>query len=154
MRQISAQRPLVLVLEDLQWSDPSTLTLIDLLARQTESTRMPIVAIHRPVTTLSASHPLQALLRELVGRNCQVISLEALNVDDVEGYVSQRVDFSSGDLIPIRPVAQSIYQRTGGNPLFMTAVVEALLGGEGEGAENLSLLRERIDHIDRVARRI
>jgi predicted ATPase len=153
LRQISAQRPLVLLLEDLQWSDPSTLTLIDLLARRTESARMLIIATHRPVTTLSASHPLQALLRELVGRNCEVISLEALNVDDVEGYVSQRVDFSSGDLIPIRQVAQSIYQRTGGNPLFMTAVVEALLGGEGEGAENMSLLHERINHIDRMAPR-
>lgn len=151
LRQISAQRPLVLALEDLQWSDPSTLTLIDLLARQTESARMLIVATHRPASTLPASHPLQSLLRELVGRSCQVVALDALTVEDVEAYLTERIDSSAANLVSMHQVALSIHQRTEGNPLFMTAVVEALLGDEGGGARDLHALRERFDHIDRIA---
>jgi DNA-binding winged helix-turn-helix (wHTH) protein/tetratricopeptide (TPR) repeat protein len=151
LRQIGAHRLLVLALEDLQWSDPSTLTLIGLLARQMEGARLMIVATHRPAAALSAVHPLQALLRELTGRSCDLVALDALSVEEVEEYLSRRIQASGGDSLLMRQVARSIYQRTEGNPLFMTAVVESLLKSENEQRNDWASLHQRLDQVEHIA---
>ena len=151
LRQIGARRLLVLALEDLQWSDPSTLTLVGLLARQMEVARLLIVATHRPAAALPASHPLHALLRELTGRSSDFVALDALSVENVEEYLSRRIQPSSGDSLLMHQVARSIYQRTEGNPLFMTAVVDSLLEGENERRSDWTSLRSRLDQVERIA---
>jgi predicted ATPase len=45
---LTAERPLVLVLEDLHWSDRSTLDLLAYLARRREPARMLLVGTYRP----------------------------------------------------------------------------------------------------------
>jgi len=151
LKRIGAHRFLVLALEDLQWSDPSTLTLIGLLARQMEEARLLIVATHRPAAGLPAPHPLHALLRELTGRSSDFVALDALSVEEVEEYLSGRIQPSSGDSLLMHQVARSIYQRTEGNPLFMTAVVESLLEGENERRTDWRSLRNRLDQVERIA---
>lgn len=54
---ISAERPVVVLLEDLHWSDAATLDAIDVLARRTETARLLILGTHRPTPTrLSLIH--------------------------------------------------------------------------------------------------
>lgn len=151
LRQIGARRLVVLALEDLQWSDPSTLTLIGLLARQMEGARLLIVATHRPAAVLPASHALQALLRELTGRGCDFVTLDALSVEEVQEYLSRRIQLSGGDSLFRQQVARSIHLRTEGNPLFMTAVVESLLEGENERRSDWASLHKRLDQVERIA---
>ncbi len=55
---LSAEKPLVLLLEDLHWSDFSTLELIAAIARRSESARILIVGTYRPVEILTKDHPL------------------------------------------------------------------------------------------------
>jgi hypothetical protein len=49
---LTAKTPLLLVLEDLHWSDYATLDLLALLARRRTPARLLIVATFRPVETL------------------------------------------------------------------------------------------------------
>jgi len=44
---ITAEHPLVLVLEDLHWSDASTVELLSLLARRREPARLLVIGIYR-----------------------------------------------------------------------------------------------------------
>src|SRR5208282_3210794 len=58
---LTAERPLVLLLEDLHWSDASTLDLIAAIARRTEPARLLILGTYRPVEMLARDHPLRAI---------------------------------------------------------------------------------------------
>jgi predicted ATPase len=62
---LAAQKPLILVLEDLHWSDPSTLDLIGLLARRQEPARLLLLGTYRPAEAMQQNHPLQAIKHEL-----------------------------------------------------------------------------------------
>jgi class 3 adenylate cyclase/predicted ATPase len=48
LRSLSAKRPIYCLLEDIQWIDPSTQELLDLLVSQIDKSRILLVATHRP----------------------------------------------------------------------------------------------------------
>jgi DNA-binding CsgD family transcriptional regulator/tetratricopeptide (TPR) repeat protein len=60
--RLTAHRPVILLFEDLQWADPSTLDLVQYLTRMRSSQRLMLLCSHR--TDLPARHPLTALLAE------------------------------------------------------------------------------------------
>ncbi len=62
---LTTTHPLVLVLEDLHWSDLSTLEFVWYLARRRQSCRLLVIGTYRPLEMLSAGHPLQRMLHEL-----------------------------------------------------------------------------------------
>ncbi len=102
---ITAERPLILVLEDLHWSDDSTLAWLAYVARRRGSARLLIV---------------QELLQH---KQAEELQLAYLTEAAVETYLVSRF---------IRHrfpghFAQAMHQRTNGNPLFMVTVVDALI---------------------------
>ncbi len=145
LERLTANRIVILALEDLHWSDPSTLTLLDLLARRPERARLLIVATHRPVATLPAEHPLRATVRELAGRYCEDLKLAPLSSSEVAEYLRHRIaETNPPDSTAIKRAAAAIHDRTEGNPLFMVAVVESLLrppdsSDEDSGESKISL---------------
>ncbi len=155
--------PLVVVLEDLHWSDPSTLDLISLLARRREPARFVLVASYRPVEVIVRDHPLRALRQDLVIRSlCVDLPLELLTVDEVRQHLDLSLPgLDSADL------AAAVHRRTSGNALFVVALLDHLreraLLVESEGgwrleaspaeieAEIPESLREMIEQqVDRV----
>jgi hypothetical protein len=64
---ITVEVPLMIVLEDLHWSDYSTLDLISYLARRRDRARLIVVGTYRPVDVILGEHPLKAVKRELQG---------------------------------------------------------------------------------------
>ena len=88
----AAERPVVLVLEDLHWSDPSTLALLSALARRREPARLLVVATLRSADAATRDHPVHAAVAELVPRGlaAQVV-VGALGDDDVGEYLGARV---------------------------------------------------------------
>src|SRR5262249_9505202 len=75
---ITAERPLVLVLEDVHWSDAATLDLLAYLGRR-EPARLLVMGTHRPVEIIVRAHPLQAVKQDLaVHRQCAGLALELL----------------------------------------------------------------------------
>ena len=62
---LAADIPLVLLIEDLQWSDPSTLDVVNLLARRREGARLFVLCTLRVGDAFAAGHPSARLVREL-----------------------------------------------------------------------------------------
>ena len=126
LEALAAQAPLVLLLEDLHWSDCSTLELISAIARRSEAARLLVVGTYRPMETLAHEHPLRTMKQELeLHRNCEELRLKPLSEEDVAGYLAKR--FSSNGSRQSDSLAAAIHERTDGNPLFMINVVDYLV---------------------------
>ena len=65
LEAIGAERPLALVLEDLHWADPSTVDLLDWLARRDIPARLLLVGTYRPADALAGGAPIAAVAAEL-----------------------------------------------------------------------------------------
>src|SRR5262249_21074662 len=123
---MTVERPLVLVLEDLHWSDHSTLELLSALARRPERARLLIIGTYRPPGSLPHDHPLRAVVQELrLHRQCQEIRLPFLDEVEVGEYVAWR--FERPEARWTGGVARGIHRSTEGNPLFMVHVVDDLV---------------------------
>jgi DNA-binding winged helix-turn-helix (wHTH) protein/predicted ATPase len=121
---MSAVAPLILVLEDLHWSDFSTLDLLAYLARRRDAARLMIIGTYRPVDVIVSEHPLRDVKRELQAHAlCQEILLDYLSEDDIARYLTVRL--GQHDLP--RRLTRLIHSRTEGNPLFMVNVVQYLI---------------------------
>src|SRR5262249_31323981 len=82
-------RPLVLVLEDLHWSDPSTVACLAALAPRRLPSRLLVLGTYRPVELVLRAHPLRGLVQELCGRGQAIeLRLELLSAEDVAAYVA------------------------------------------------------------------
>src|SRR5215813_4029678 len=116
---------LVIILEDLHWSDYSTLDLISYLANQRQAARLMLIGTYRPVELVVSGHPLKAVKRELHAKQrCQELPLEYLTEEGISEYLSVRFP---GNRFPAGLPAL-IHQRTEGNPLFMVNAVDYLVG--------------------------
>jgi DNA-binding winged helix-turn-helix (wHTH) protein/tetratricopeptide (TPR) repeat protein len=138
IEMLAGESPLLLVLEDLHWSDYSTLDLISYLARRQGRARLMVVGTYRPVDVIVGDHPLKGVKRELQAHNlCRELPLEYLAEEIVAEYLKTRFP---GHQLPAR-LRRIIYQRTEGNPLFMVNLVEYLIHQkmivEEKGAWNL-----------------
>jgi DNA-binding SARP family transcriptional activator len=123
----SATRPLVIVVDDLQWADPASLRVIEFLAGELQRTSTLLVVTVRPIGTdgLDASGPLIDCLGELArAPGAARLDLAGLPAVAVERWLATR----SG--VPDAAVAELVHDRTGGNPFFIGEVVE-LLASEG-----------------------
>ncbi len=88
---ITAERPLVLVLEDLHWSDVSTLDLLSMLAHRQERARLLIIGTYRPVEVLTRDHPLKGIKQELqLHGQCEELALDFLSEAAVAEYLAMR----------------------------------------------------------------
>lgn len=127
LEALAAETPLVLVLEDLHWSDFSTIELISVMARRTERARLLMVGTYRPVQMLASEHPLRTLNAELeLHRQCRELRLRLLSDTDVADYLEQRF---GGDhrAESLKSTALMIHGHTEGNPLFVVNVVDYLI---------------------------
>jgi predicted ATPase len=96
LEALAADAPLVLFLEDLHWSDFSTLELIATVARRLEPARLLMIGSFRPGEVLTNDHPLRATKAELeIHHQCEELQLQPLSEADVATYLACR--FSDGD---------------------------------------------------------
>src|SRR5580765_3367717 len=116
--------PLVLVLEDLHWSDSATIDLLAMLARRREASRLLVIGTYRPADVAVGEHPLKATKHELeLHGQCGEIPLEFLSVDAVAEYLSRR--FARHEWPS--ELAGALHRRTDGNPLFLVNTIDDLI---------------------------
>src|SRR5271157_2944007 len=121
LETIASERPLLLVLEDLHWADPSTVDLISALARRRAPGKLMLIGTYRPVEVTLAENPLKVVKQDLlVHQLCREITLEPLRVGEVAEYLEAE---ARGAAVP-EGLAGLIYRRTEGNPLFMVAALD------------------------------
>jgi hypothetical protein len=119
----TARRGLVLVLEDLQWSDTATLEWLAYTARRREPAKLLIIGTYRPADVLMSGHPLKGVVQELrAGGQGEELPLAPLAETAVHDYLASR--FASMDISP--ELLRAIHRRTGGHPLFLMHIVDYL----------------------------
>ena len=120
----TTERPLVLVLEDLHWSDRATLEWLAYVARRPDPARLLILGTYRPVEAIVHAHPLRAVFTEVGPHGqCVELVLDYLSEADVAAYLGQR--FGGAQLAAA--LARVLHRRTQGNPLFLMAMVDELV---------------------------
>jgi DNA-binding winged helix-turn-helix (wHTH) protein/tetratricopeptide (TPR) repeat protein len=143
-------RPLLLVTEDLHWSDQGTVQLMDYIARRRAATRLLWVASFRLTEIIAADHPLSAVRNELRlhGLSDEIV-LDAFSEREVAEYVAERLPARAADETFVR----ALHGRTDGLPLFVADVVnEVLAGGTGPGA--IAIPRSLTGVIERYIREL
>ena len=135
LEAIASETPLLLLFEDLYWSDFSTLELISAIARRSEPAHMLIVGTYRPSEVLAKDHPLRTMKQELeLHHSCDELRLKLLSEENVMDYLTRRLASNNsqrfGTLAPI------IHAPTDGNALFIANMVDYLLGDVGRRARS------------------
>ena len=113
---VAAEEPLVLVFEDLHWSDRTSVEGLALLARRREPARLLVIATARP-----EGHPLTLLRQDLSSHGLGIeLPLGRLSADAVRTYLERRLPARADELAP------ALYRRSLGHPLFMVHVADDL----------------------------
>jgi DNA-binding winged helix-turn-helix (wHTH) protein/tetratricopeptide (TPR) repeat protein len=119
LESITAETPLMLVLEDLQWVDDSSVDLIATLARRRSPAKFMLLATCRSVELCAPS--MRALIPDLlVHQLCRKIELSRLSESEVEEYLACRSPSSP----PPAGLSALVHRHCDGNPLFMVAALE------------------------------
>jgi PAS domain S-box-containing protein len=118
------EHPLALFLDDLQWLDAATLELLERLITDPDVRHLMLVGAYRD-NEVSSSHPLLRTLEAIrkAGGQVQEIVLAPLRLDDISGFVADAMHCKAER---VRPLAELLYEKTGGNPLFATQFFIAL----------------------------
>lgn len=117
----SAVRPWVIVLEDLHGSDLATLDVLSRFARGAAAAPVLVMASYRPADSLIDAHPIPRLHQDLeIHGLCTRLALEPLARDDVEHYLALRF----GDPQLAAALSVPVFERTHGQPLFVTSLVK------------------------------
>ncbi len=127
------RRPLLLVIEDLHWSDRSTIHLLDYLARRRGGARIMWLASFRLAEVVAGDHPLNRLRHELrLQRLCEEIVLDSFSETEIADYVAGQ----SAALAADEAFVRALHERTDGVPLFVASVlgdvIEHMASGEAE----------------------
>ena len=129
---VAERRPVVLVLDDLQWADRPTLLLLGFVLRS--SRRAPLLAIgtYRD-TEIGRRTPLATALAELRrDGGAERIGLRGLAPDEVSELAAGWVGAEEASR-----VAGAVHERTGGNAFFVEEILRGLAGDEREVPESV-----------------
>jgi len=129
LRALAQERPLALVLDDLQWIDESSASLLFHLARRIGSSRILIIASYRPEDLAlgrgDQRHPLAPVLAELKREFGDV----EIPLGDGDGSSAREFVDALLDSEPNRLGAsfrQALARRTHGHPLFTAELLRAM----------------------------
>jgi hypothetical protein len=121
---LTVETPLVLILEDLHWSDYATLDLLALLARRRTPARLLVIGTYRPVEAIVHHHPLRTVVQDLRRHgHATELPLALLSAEAVAAYLAARFPRQQ---FPVA-LALWLHQRTDGQPLFLVTLVQALV---------------------------
>ena len=143
LRRLTAERPVVLVLEDVHWSDRSTQDLLVRLARGPAVPRLLVLATYRSDDDLPRGHPLRRTLAEL-DRSDRVerVRLDGLGPADLlaqlEGIFDGRPD---------EDTVRAVLERSDGSPLLAEELAAAASSGGQVSIGLHELLLSRFDRL-------
>lgn len=120
LRRAAAERPLVVIVEDLHWADASTRDLLVFLAQRLRDAAVVLVATFR-ADELHRRHPLRPVLAQLQ-RSASVERLDLAAFDRSE--LAALVEAIVGGT-PARELVVGLHERTGGNPFFVEELLAA-----------------------------
>jgi len=119
---ISREAPLLVILDDLQWTDQTSLLLLHYLARGAYREPLLLLGAYRDAD-IDEKHPLTPVLAELNReRLLQSAQLKRMSFDDALEMIKRILE---QDDVP-REFCELIYEKTRGNPFFAEEVIKSL----------------------------
>jgi serine/threonine protein kinase/tetratricopeptide (TPR) repeat protein len=120
---LAVNNPLVILLEDIHWADPSSIDLLRHLCQRVAGQRLLVIGTFRPEDVERTGHPLKSYKLEMQAHNlCEEIALGSLTHEHITNYLDVR--FSPNDFPGELPAL--IQRKTEGHPLFATSLVQFL----------------------------
>ncbi len=115
--------PVVLLLEDLHWADPSSVDLLRHLSQRIGNQRLLIAGTFRPEDIERSNHPLKSCKAEMQAhRLCEEIALDSLSPGHIQDYLN--VTFAPHNFPS--EFAAHVHDKTEGHPLFATNLLQYL----------------------------
>ncbi len=120
----SEEHPLVIFLDDLQWTDPASLNLIELLLTDGQTNYVLWIGAYREAE-LGPDHMLHVTLRNLreAEVNLEGIGIEPLGPEHTTALV---VDTLRPAIADVKRLAELIQAKTEGNPFFVRVLLRSL----------------------------
>ncbi|HKS27486.1 MAG TPA: AAA family ATPase, partial [Pyrinomonadaceae bacterium] len=120
---LSSNSPVVLLLEDLHWADPSSIDLLRHLGQRVADQRLLIIGTMRPEELELSTHPLKMFKLDMQShRASEKIALGSLTQAHLISYLDSH--FKPNDFP--RELASLIHHKTEGHPLFATSLIQFL----------------------------
>lgn len=121
LEHLAETSPVVLWIEDTHWADYSTLDLLSAVSRRQAKKPILLICTLRSDHQPERAHALKQLVDDLhLHALCTVMDLQALNVDDIARCLG-------ADPLPeSMALAASLHHLSGGNPLFLGAILDHL----------------------------
>jgi predicted ATPase/signal transduction histidine kinase/CheY-like chemotaxis protein len=119
------KQPLVLCLDDLQWADTATFTLLEYLLTHAQQSNLLIIGAYRD-NEITPDHAINRLLNKLAESNqseYQQITLSPLTKQDVEQFIADTLHTIPGS---ISELTDHLFSRTEGNPFYLSTVTKSL----------------------------
>ena len=127
LEALCADRPVVVIVEDLHWSDASTRNLLMHTMRAARQLPLLLVGTYR-TDELTRHHPLRPFLAEVARlRSTDVVELGRLDAAAVAELIAETLGSR-----PSPAMVSEVYERCGGNPFLVEELIAAgLAGGSG-----------------------
>lgn len=119
---ISADAPVLLAIDDVQWADPASLEVLHFLARKADRGNVLILVTYRPAELTPEARRLTRSLTS--GRLAELLALEPLRKEDVADLLRRAGAFDSPAAADA--VTGQLQRVSGGNPLFLEELLDAL----------------------------
>lgn len=124
---LSRVRPLVLLVDDLQWASPTTLQLYHYLARAVRGARILLLGIYRPEDLLPGAEGERHPLREIIQRMSREklyseISLDVMGQSEVAEIAAGALNVSRAE----PELVDLLYQQSEGNPFYLLEMIALL----------------------------
>ncbi len=147
LETLAADRCVVVVLDDLQWADASTLDLLDYVIRVPRSAQLLVIGAFRHDELDPERRARLATIRSHAGG----VHLDGLTVDGVEELIAAIPGAPAS-----RAIAVDLHQRTGGHPLFVGELARMAAAGDGAALPTLvtGVVTRRLDALPAESRRL
>ena len=119
----SSQKPLVIFLDDLQWSDSASLKLMQLMLREGDQ-GLVLMGAYRD-NEVSSTHPLLLTLEDIKKQGSIVtqMTLTPLNLEHIEQLIADTLHHTP---TAVQPLAELVLRKTAGNPFFVREFLKTL----------------------------
>ena len=107
----ASNRPIIIFLEDMHWADQGTLDWFKYIGRRIRALPVLLILSFRD-DEVPLSHPLSSAIGQIPASNYHRLQLSPLSVDGISEMA-----------LPDGVSAAALYQTTGGNPFFVTEIL-------------------------------